>query len=201
MRCPIRMPRISACITPFSKRSNVSMPRAFFHVQTRCPIRTSSSPLHCWMMGVVGNGLSIVILLGRSLRHLSVYRNLAILCALNILYLSAVCIRHINTYHQDLRDASPELCRLHNLCHCVYWASLFVATGLDEHSACSCPAQLRTASRGLMGETRPLPHVGCTSFVIDSHVDNTRHRHSSTAVHSRWSDSVQLRPSPPSISM
>ena len=65
------------------------------------------------MMGVVGNGLSIVILLGRSLRHLSVYRNLAILCALNILYLSAVCIRHINTYHQDLRDASPELCRLH----------------------------------------------------------------------------------------
>jgi hypothetical protein len=55
----------------------------------------------------------MMILLHKSLRRLSVYRNLAILCALNILYLLAVLIRYINNYNQDLRNISPNFCRLH----------------------------------------------------------------------------------------
>ena len=66
-----------------------------------------------FIIGLIGNGLSILILLNKTLRHLSVYRNLAILCVLNIFYLLAILIRHRNTYNQDLRDISANLCRLH----------------------------------------------------------------------------------------
>ncbi|CAF1511141.1 unnamed protein product [Rotaria sp. Silwood1] len=64
-------------------------------------------------IGFIGNGLSMIILLNRTLRRLSVYRNLTILCAFNILYLLAISIRHLNTYHQDLRNISSNMCRLH----------------------------------------------------------------------------------------
>ena len=101
------------------------------------------------VMGVVGNGLSIVTLLDRSLRQLSVYRNLAILCALNILYLSAVSIRHINTYHRDLRDASPSLCRLHTFAiaftgHVCSWQ--LVSTSIQRVRALLSLELHRTAS-------------------------------------------------------
>lgn len=64
-------------------------------------------------IGFLGNGLSTVILLNKNLRRLSVYRNLAILCIFNVLYLLAISIRHINTYNQDLRHISSEICRIH----------------------------------------------------------------------------------------
>ena len=66
-----------------------------------------------FIIGLIGNGLSIIILLNKTLRYLSVYRNLTILCALNILYLLAILIRHRNNYNQDLRGLSPNICRLH----------------------------------------------------------------------------------------
>ncbi len=66
-----------------------------------------------FIIGLIGNGLSIIILLNKTLRRLSVYRNLIILCALNIFYLLAILIRHKNNYNQDIRDISPKLCRLH----------------------------------------------------------------------------------------
>ncbi|CAF2848891.1 unnamed protein product [Rotaria sp. Silwood2] len=64
-------------------------------------------------IGFIGNGLSMIILLNKTLRRLGFYRNLTILCAFNIFYLLAISIRHINTYSQDLRHISPEVCRLH----------------------------------------------------------------------------------------
>ncbi|CAF1215493.1 unnamed protein product [Rotaria sordida] len=64
-------------------------------------------------IGFIGNGLSIIILFNKKLRCLGVYRNLTILCTLNIFYLLAISIRHINTYNRDLRHISPQLCRLH----------------------------------------------------------------------------------------
>jgi hypothetical protein len=66
-----------------------------------------------FLIGLLGNGLSIIILFHKTLRYLSVYRNLAILCTLNIFYLLAIVIRHRNNYNQDLRDISPKICRLH----------------------------------------------------------------------------------------
>ena len=66
-----------------------------------------------FLIGLIGNGLSLIILFHRTLRSLSVYRNLAILCLLNLLYLFAILIRHQNFYHQDIRDISPNICRWH----------------------------------------------------------------------------------------
>jgi len=62
---------------------------------------------------MIGNGISIVILLSTKLRHLSVYRNLTILCLLNIFYLTLMLIRDENIYKQDLRNFSMDFCRLH----------------------------------------------------------------------------------------
>jgi len=67
-----------------------------------------------FIIGLIGNGVSIIILLSTKLRRFSVYRNLAILCFLNILYLASILIRYkTNNYQQDLRDISTEFCRLH----------------------------------------------------------------------------------------
>jgi hypothetical protein len=55
----------------------------------------------------------MIVLCDKKLRRLSIYRNLTILCALNILYLFAILIRHTNIYNQDLRKVSPQACRLH----------------------------------------------------------------------------------------
>jgi len=66
-----------------------------------------------FIIGLIGNGISIIILLSTKLRCLSVYKNLTILCILNILYLISILIRHKNIYQQDLRYISIELCRLH----------------------------------------------------------------------------------------
>jgi hypothetical protein len=66
-----------------------------------------------FVISLIGNGLSIIILLNKILRCISVYRNLTILCILNIFYLFAVLIRHRNNYNQDLRHLSPNICRLH----------------------------------------------------------------------------------------
>jgi hypothetical protein len=66
-----------------------------------------------FIIGLFGNGISIIILLSTKLRRLNVYRNLTILCFLNILYLALILIRHRNNYQQDLRDVSVEFCRLH----------------------------------------------------------------------------------------
>jgi hypothetical protein len=62
---------------------------------------------------MLGNGISILILLGTKLHHLSVYRNLTILCLLNIFYLILMLIRDENIYKQDLRNLSMNFCRLH----------------------------------------------------------------------------------------
>jgi hypothetical protein len=66
------------------------------------------------IIGILGNGFAIVVLFDKTLRRLSVYRNLIIYCALNILYLLAISSRHINSYNQDLRDISPSICRWHS---------------------------------------------------------------------------------------
>lgn len=66
-----------------------------------------------FIIGLIGNGFSMIILSGRTLRSLSVYRNLFLLCAFNIFYLFAVLIRHSNFYQQDLREISSEFCRWH----------------------------------------------------------------------------------------
>jgi hypothetical protein len=66
-----------------------------------------------FIIGLLGNGISIIILLSTKLRGLNVYRNLTILCFLNILYLITILIRHENFYQQDLRDISNDFCRLH----------------------------------------------------------------------------------------
>jgi hypothetical protein len=67
-----------------------------------------------FIIAIIGNGLSMIILCDKILRRLGVYQNLTILCALNILYLFAILIRHRNTYNQDLRGISPRACRLHS---------------------------------------------------------------------------------------
>ncbi|CAF5113630.1 unnamed protein product, partial [Rotaria sp. Silwood1] len=41
------------------------------------------------------------------------YPHLPILHTFNILYLLTISIRHLNTYHQDLRNISSNMCRLH----------------------------------------------------------------------------------------
>lgn len=66
-----------------------------------------------FIIGLIGNGLSIVILFRRSLRQISVYQNLIILCSLNILYLFTILIRHRNPYNRDLREISSDVCRKH----------------------------------------------------------------------------------------
>ncbi|CAF1233346.1 unnamed protein product [Adineta ricciae] len=66
-----------------------------------------------FIVGIIGNGLSIIVLFAKTLRCLSIYRNLIILCALNIFYLLAISSRHINIYNQDLRNISPNVCRWH----------------------------------------------------------------------------------------
>ncbi|CAF0774239.1 unnamed protein product [Adineta steineri] len=66
-----------------------------------------------FLIGIIGNGLSIIVLFDKTLRYLSIYRNLAILCAFNIFYLLSISIRHINKYNQDLRNISPNVCRWH----------------------------------------------------------------------------------------
>ena len=66
-----------------------------------------------FIIGLLGNGISIIILWSTKLCRLNVYRNLGILCFLNILYLIAILTRHENNYQQDLRDISTDLCRLH----------------------------------------------------------------------------------------
>ena len=66
-----------------------------------------------FLIGLIGNGFSMIILLHRTLRMLSVYRNLTILCLLNIFYLLAILIRHQNFYDQDLRDVSLPICQWH----------------------------------------------------------------------------------------
>ena len=71
------------------------------------------STILLFIIGLLGNGFSMIILFGRSLRSLSVYRNLFLLCTFNIFYLLAVLIRHSNNYQQDLRDISPQFCRWH----------------------------------------------------------------------------------------
>ena len=72
-----------------------------------------SSTLILFLLGLLGNGLSMIILFGKTLRPISVYRNLFILCGLNIFYLLAVLIRHTNLYRQDLRLVSFDFCRYH----------------------------------------------------------------------------------------
>ncbi|CAF0882306.1 unnamed protein product [Adineta steineri] len=66
-----------------------------------------------FIIGLIGNGISIIVLLSTKLRYLSVYKNLSILCFLNILYLISILIRYKNNYQQDLRDISIDFCRLH----------------------------------------------------------------------------------------
>ncbi|CAF0993981.1 unnamed protein product [Adineta ricciae] len=66
-----------------------------------------------FFIGLFGNGVSFVILLSTKLRRLNVYRNLSILCFLNILYLAIVLIRYKNIYGYDLRIISNEFCRFH----------------------------------------------------------------------------------------
>jgi hypothetical protein len=66
-----------------------------------------------FIVGLVGNGLSMIILLESHLRCLRVYHNLFLLCGWNIFYLFAVLLRHTNIYGQDIRDKSFDLCRLH----------------------------------------------------------------------------------------
>ncbi len=83
------------------------------------PKMTSVSTIYVYLtiflfiIGLIGNGLSIIILLNKTLRRLSVYRNLIILCILNIFYLLAVLIRYRNRSNQDIRNISPNICRLH----------------------------------------------------------------------------------------
>ena len=66
-----------------------------------------------FLIGVIGNGMSIVILLSTKLRNFSIYRNLTILCLLNILYLISIFIREKNFSNQDLRNISVDFCRFH----------------------------------------------------------------------------------------
>ena len=66
-----------------------------------------------FLIGLIGNGISILILLSTKLRYLSIYRNLTILCLLNILYLISIFVREENFAKQDLRNISVEFCRLH----------------------------------------------------------------------------------------
>lgn len=47
------------------------------------------------------------------LQRLCIYRNLTILCFLNIFYLISIFIRYKNTSDQDIREISIEFCRLH----------------------------------------------------------------------------------------
>ncbi|UJR37236.1 hypothetical protein I4U23_029945 [Adineta vaga] len=72
-----------------------------------------SLTLILFLIGLLGNGISIFILLSTKLRRLNVYRNFSILCFLNILYLATVLIRYKNMYRYDLRIISNEFCRLH----------------------------------------------------------------------------------------
>ena len=66
-----------------------------------------------FVIGLLGNGFSMIILCNRTLRSISVYRNLFLLCAMNIFYLFAVFLRHVNNYKQDLRTVSFDFCRFH----------------------------------------------------------------------------------------
>jgi hypothetical protein len=81
--------------------------------------KTTVSNIHLYLslmlftIGMIGNGISTLILLSTKLRHLSVYRNLTILCLLNIFYLTLILIRDENIYKQDLRNFSMDFCRLH----------------------------------------------------------------------------------------
>lgn len=67
-----------------------------------------------FIIGLIGNGLSIGILLNKTFRRLSVYQNLVILCIFNIFYLLTVLIRYRNNSNRDIRDISPIMCRLHS---------------------------------------------------------------------------------------
>lgn len=67
-----------------------------------------------FIVGLLGNGLSIITLIFSKLQRLNVYKNLAILCFLNILYLLTILIRYKNIYHQDLRNVSTIHCRIHS---------------------------------------------------------------------------------------
>ena len=66
-----------------------------------------------FIIGLFGNGISMIILISTNLRRLNIYRNLTILCFLNILYLALILIRHKNKYQQDIRDISTDFCRFH----------------------------------------------------------------------------------------
>ncbi|CAF0794520.1 unnamed protein product [Didymodactylos carnosus] len=67
-----------------------------------------------FIIGLCGNGLSILTLLSKSLRKLNVYRNLAVICSLNIIYLISIFVRYNNIYKHDIRKLSVEICRLHS---------------------------------------------------------------------------------------
>ncbi|CAF2047548.1 unnamed protein product [Rotaria magnacalcarata] len=71
------------------------------------------STILIFIIGLLGNGLSIITLLCSKLCRLDIYKNLTIFCFLNILYLLLVLIRHRNIYHQDLRNISTKFCRMH----------------------------------------------------------------------------------------
>ncbi|CAF0785606.1 unnamed protein product [Didymodactylos carnosus] len=79
---------------------------------------SSSLYIYCtiilFVIGLFGNGLSVLILLSKSLRKLSVYRNLAIICGLNIAYLTSIFVRHNNFYKHDIRKLSVRKCHLHS---------------------------------------------------------------------------------------
>jgi len=66
-----------------------------------------------FIFGLTGNGISIVILLNTKLQRLCIYRNLTILCFLNIFYLISIFIRHKNAFNEDIREISIKFCRLH----------------------------------------------------------------------------------------
>ncbi|CAF3352072.1 unnamed protein product [Rotaria socialis] len=71
------------------------------------------STILIFIIGLLGNGLSIITLLCSKLRRLNIYKNLTIFCFLNILYLLSVLIRYRNIYHQDLRSVSTKFCQIH----------------------------------------------------------------------------------------
>lgn len=66
-----------------------------------------------FLVGLVGNGISILILISSTLHRSNIYRNFIILCCFNIVYLFFVLIRHSNSYDQDLRTVSTRWCHVH----------------------------------------------------------------------------------------
>ena len=68
---------------------------------------------------------------------------------LNIFYLSAILIRHRNSYNQDLRDLSPNICRLHTFIiaftgHLCSWQ--LVSTSIQRvHALLSLQAHQQTS--------------------------------------------------------